>query len=263
MEQRVDNPPHGVYPWLGRVSGWLRDIADLCLPPLCPACRAPVESASLCASCKGMIDTLAAAPSCDLCGQFLAYAHAPCPHCNNRGIRHYDRVVRLSGFETPVKSLIHQFKYHGRWIVGQLLADRLFQEDRVESLLLDADCLVPVPLHAVRFLSRGFNQAELIADRLSSITGIPVVCPATRIRPTDMQSHLHSPARRLANLKGAFRLHNPDAIAGQHVVVIDDVMTTGATLQTLARALCTARPASLSVLVIAVANARHGPAKAS
>jgi len=263
MEMRARDVPRVAPPWARQVGAWLRDVVDLCLPPLCAACRAATEAGSLCGDCGRMIDLLAAAPACDLCGQSLAYRHAPCPHCINRGIPHYDRVERLGAFDPPLRTLVHQFKYHRRWTVGEFLADRLFKEDRVESLLLDTDGLLPVPLHAMRRLSRGYNQAEVIADRLAKTSGLPVIDAVCRTRDTQTQTHLHSRMQRLANLKGAFRLTNADAIEGRRIVVIDDVMTTGATLQTLARTLRHARPASLSVLVLAVANARHGPAATS
>ncbi len=142
--------------------------------------------------------------------------------------------------------------------MAEPLADRLFAEDRVEAMLLEAECLLPVPLHALRQLSRGYNQAELIASRLSGLTGLPVVNPVVRCRATEAQTHLHSHRRRMSNLKGAFRLTHPEQIEGRDVVVIDDVMTTGATLQTLARAIKPAKPKRIRALVIGRADPRHG-----
>lgn len=247
--------PH-VPAWLARVNGWLADVVDFCYPGLCPGCRgfAPPDSA-LCQTCSAQLDRLANAPVCGLCGVSLAYRDAPCPHCLNRGVPHYERVVRLCSFDSPVNSLIHQFKYHGRWALGELLADRALKESRVRQLLEQSDCLLPVPLHPLRQLSRGFNQAQIVAERLARAIELPVVCAAARQRNTQTQTHLHSRAKRMANLKNAFRLTREQDIAGRHVAVIDDVMTTGATLQTLARALRPAKPASLSVLIVAVADA--------
>ncbi|HWE04938.1 MAG TPA: ComF family protein [Tepidisphaeraceae bacterium] len=246
--------PH-VPPWLIKMGGWLRDVADFCYPGLCPGCRAFCPGGQqLCQICDDQLNALAAIPHCDMCGQTLSYPNAPCPHCINRGVPHYRKIVRLSGFETPIRSLIHQFKYHGRWAIGEMLADRLLKEDRVKALLDETDCLLPVPLHVWRQISRGFNQAEIIAERISQASGTPVIAAISRRRHTETQTHLHSRSQRTRNLKDAFHLKDADAIAGRRVLVIDDVMTTGATLQTLGRALRPARPARLNGLVVAVTH---------
>jgi ComF family protein len=112
---------------------------------------------------------------------------------------------------------------------------------------------VPVPLFFTRHIGRGYNQAELIARRIGKRCKIPVVKAITRVRPTETQTNL-SPTQRLENLRGAFGLISAKRIKGKHVVLIDDVMTTGATLQSAARAIEQARPASLCALSIAVAD---------
>lgn len=257
MEPRlhdVEAPgPH----WLQFARGWLRDVADFCFPSICPSCRAVCESGhELCTECNTQLNALSAAPACDLCGLSLPYRHAPCPHCAGKGIAHYERIVRLGKFDLPVRPLIHRLKYHRAWGIGEMLADQMMQQDAIEALLLEADCLVPVPLHRLRELQRGYNQADVIARRLSHHTELPVVQPVSRLRNTETQTHLHSRAHRMINLKDAFAMRDPHEIKGRHVVVIDDVFTTGATLQVLARTLKQARPASLSALLVAVAETR-------
>lgn len=261
MLQRGDNFDRRVPPWIKRLGGWLRDVADFCYPGICPACRAVCPARQeLCLQCLGQLNALAGTPACFLCGMSLAYPKAPCPWCAGRGVPHYERIIRLGKFDLPIRTLIHQLKYHRAWTIGEMLADRLMREDHVESLLLEADCLLPVPLHAMRQLSRGFNQAAVIAAQLSRATGVPLASAVVRARNTQTQTHLHSRARRMSNLKGAFKLIDVAEIAGRRVVVVDDVLTTGATLQVLARTLRKARPASLSALVIAVAEQKAAPA---
>jgi ComF family protein len=130
----------------------------------------------------------------------------------------------------------------------------LLEQERVKALLSETDCLTPVPLHPSRQIARGYNQAEVLARRLSRRCRIPLVRPAKRVRATETQTHLHSRAQRMKNLAEAFVLAKGRQIHGKHVVVIDDVMTTGATLQVLARTLRSAKPASLCAIVVAVAD---------
>ena len=257
MHFRADNFDFQVPAWVKNIGSWMRDVVDFCVPGVCPGCReACAVGEPMCAQCKEQINALAAAPFCFFCGQGLAYDNAPCPHCRGRGVPHYERIIRLAKFETPIRALILQLKYHGGWIIGDMLADRLLAEDHVESLLLEADCLLPVPLHGIQRFFRGYNQAEVVAERIGKLREIPVINPVARVINTQTQTHLHSRANRMANLKGAFELRDPDAIKGLRVIVIDDVMTTGATLRTLARALRPAKPLSLSALVIAVAEGK-------
>jgi ComF family protein len=232
----------------------LREVADLCYPPLCASCGTfSPDDPFLCSNCKTTLDELAAAPACDLCGMSLAYPDAPCPYCQGKGIAHYERVGRIGRYDPPLKLLVHNLKYHRRWIVGELLADRLLACRAARAILEQADCIVPVPLHRVRQFLRGYNQAQVIADRLSRKSSVPMVDAVVRQRYTRTQTHLHSRHRRMLNLRGAFKLIDPQQVHRRRVVVIDDVFTTGATLQTLARALRPAKPASLCAIVLAVA----------
>ena len=232
----------------------LTDLRDLCLPPRCAACRAiEVVDGFLCPACEQALEDLAAAPRCRLCAMPLAQHDAPCPFCRGAGVPHYAQIVVLGRFEEPLKTLIHEMKYQHRWPIAEQLAIRLRRQPRVAELLAQATCLVPVPLHRSRQISHGYNQAEVAARTLAPRL---VIRPARRVRATESQTHLNSHAMRVRNLKNAFHLTRPDKIHGRHVVVIDDVMTSGATLQSLARALAKAQPASLSAIVFAIADPR-------
>jgi ComF family protein len=255
MSWRPDNFDLHLPGWVKNLGGWMRDVVDFCYPGICPSCRCAAQPGEeLCEDCTTQIASLARTPACFLCGLTLAYANAPCPNCAGRGVPHYERVIRLGKFEPPIRPLIHQLKFHRAWTIGEFLAEQLLAQDHVESLLQEADCLVPVPLHGMRRFVRGYNQSELIAARLARATGLPVIHPVSRVKNTEAQTHLHTRAKRMANLKDAFLLRDEEAIRGRRIVVIDDVMTTGATLRIFARALRPARPASISALVIAVAE---------
>lgn len=177
-----------------------------------------------------------------------------CPYCQGAGLRPFERVAALGTFRDPLRHLIYATKYHRRWPVAERLADRLFAQESIREILDAADCLVPVPLHRLRQITRGFNQAEVVARRLARRCGKRVARPTIRLRNTPTQTHLHSRAKREENLRDAFGLVNERSIRGRHVAIIDDVMTTGATLQSLARTLRHADPASLSAIVLAVAD---------
>lgn len=157
-------------------------------------------------------------------------------------------------FADPLKHLIYQIKYHNRWAQAEFLADRLLAQPRVAALLGSVERIVCVPLHPLRHISRGYNQAQLVATRLSRKCGARLVHPVVRLRNTQTQTHLHSKEKRFENLREAFGLLDGRAIAGADVVVIDDVMTTGATLRSLASTLAEARPGRLSAIVLAVAD---------
>lgn len=238
-----------------RVSGLLRDVLDFCLPAACANCGGAANSDGfLCAGCDDSLSQLRHAPSCEWCAMPLAQDNGPCPYCLGSGAPHYEQIVALGKFVEPIKSLVHKLKYHRRWTVGEEFGRLLARQDRVHRLLEEADCLVPVPLHRLRQISRGYNQAEIVARALSSTRKIPICRPVKRARNTETQTHLHSRARRFKNLKDAFRLVHPECVEGKRVLVVDDVMTSGATLQIIARTLSPAAPRSLSAIVVGIAD---------
>lgn len=186
----------------------------------------------------------------------LAEQGAPCPHCLGKGLYPFDKIVRLGTFRDPLKHLIHRMKYHRHWPLAEHLADRFLEMEQAKGLLSETDRLLPVPLHRWRQVGRGYNQAQVIAARLSKRCRIKMIHPVVRLRNTETQTHLHSRAKREENLRGAFGLVNAKVVTGKHLIVVDDVMTTGATLQAVGRVLKQARPASLCAIVLAVADPR-------
>jgi ComF family protein len=162
----------------------------------------------------------------------------------------------LGLFDDPLRTLIHQLKYRSRWPLAEQLADRLLQQPAMQTLMKQTDLLISVPLHRLRQVARGYNQAEVIAHRLARRCGLRLVHPVVRLKRTRTQTQIRSLAVRRSNLRDAFVLVRPEQVRGQRVVIVDDVMTSAATLLTLARTLRRADPAGISACVLAVADPR-------
>lgn len=242
------------------VMRWARSVLDFCYPRRCAACghqfepAAPMPAGPLCRDCAHELQQIAAAPACERCAMPAAAAGAPCPHCNGRGLPPFERLVCLGVFRDPLKRLVHRAKYAGRWRVAEELADRLLQRPDVQRMVGEVDLLVPVPLHRWRQVARGYNQAEVIGRRIARSAGKRLASVAFRAHATPSQAQLHSHQKRVENVRDAFVLERPAAVAGKRVLVIDDVLTSGATLAALGRTLAAAKPAALSGLVLAVAD---------
>lgn len=166
-------------------------------------------------------------------------------------------MVRLGRYVEPLRGVIHAMKYHKRWPIAEYFGDRLLEDVVVQELLERADVLVPVPLYWRRQFHRGYNQSEVLARYLGKQCHRRVVRAAIRRRHTPAQAGLKSRQARIENVKDAFKLKKGVSFAGQHVVLIDDVLTSGATLASLAKALAPARPAHISAIVIAVADPQN------
>jgi ComF family protein len=244
----------GRYHAVVRIAGLVRDVLEFCYPDRCARCDAVSGQPFLCMACDAALRDLEGRPACGACAMPIGEPGGACPYCEGRGLANFDRVVSLGAYRDPLRHLVVAAKYHHRWTVAERLADRLLEQPGVTRLMDRVECVVPVPLHRLRQVARGFNQAEVIARRLARRCGKRFARPAVRLRNTETQTHLHSRAKREANLKDAFGLVSDSRIRGRHVLIVDDVMTTGATLQSLARALAPAEPASLSAVVLAVAD---------
>jgi ComF family protein len=231
-----------------RVQFLFDRLLDLVFPPRCASCRQP--GAWLCAACRAQI-TLIQSPICPRCGRPLASPSASlCPVCCHAPPA-LDGIRAVAFFEGPLRLAIHHFKYrNGQPLatpLGQLLADYLTRHH------LPADVIVAVPLHPTRLRERGYNQSALLARQLSQATGLPVVegC-LRRVRVTVPQIDLTA-AQRRENVTGAFDCAD-DRLAGQRVLLIDDVYTTGATLEACAAAV--RAHGARSVWALALAHGR-------
>jgi ComF family protein len=233
------------------VNIWRDFIQSLC-PPVCQLCGGPGLSPDICAGC--LRDLPRPARVCPRCAAALPRAGL-CGGCLRRP-PDWDAAVAPFRYAFPVDRLIHRLKYDGRIEHGRLLGLLLA---RVVRRRPRPDRIVPVPLHVARWRERGFNQATEIARPLGRVLGVPLdarLC--RRARPTPPLWPL-GPARRRRLLEGAFEV---DSLArGERVAVVDDVLTSGATANALARALREAGAGAVEIWAVARAAgpaARHG-----
>ncbi len=245
------------------VAAALREVADALLAvafaPACAACRAVLEHPTrgpVCDRCWAGIHPITP-PVCDGCGDPLpswrsaADTGVRCARCR-QGLRAVDRGRAAGPYEGSLRDILHAFKYDGRRSLGRRLA-RLMR-DAGNEVLHDADALVPVPLHPRRLRQRGFNQADDLAVEL----GRPVLHALRRARATAPQADLTA-AERQQNVRDAFALRRGWGASrrfdGLCLVLIDDISTTGATLEACGRVLKHAGAREVRALTVARAVA--------
>lgn len=181
-----------------------------------------------------------------------------CPFCTGDGIYPLESIIALGSFRDPLRKLVHEMKYHHRWPLAEILADRMLAESRVRNLLNEIDLLIPIPLHWTRQIARGYNQADALARRLARHrSDLSVSRAIVRLKNTTPQTTVRSIADRAENLRHAFGLVNPRSIANKRIALVDDVKTTGSTLKAAARALQDADPISIHAIVLAAADPRR------
>jgi len=185
---------------------------------------------------------------CLRCGLPLPAPVRACGRCTRR-LPWFDRTWPAFEYDGSPERLVHRFKFHRDLAAGRVLAGLTARRLALQGANRP-QALVPVPLHWRRHLWRGFNQSRMLADDLSCLLGaIPVAPLLKRLRPTPAQSGLPA-ASRGANVRGAFRAHLPGCRL-RHVALVDDVMTTGTTLDACARALKQAGVEWVDVWVVA------------
>ena len=229
------------------------------LPEDCRVCGEPLKEVSripVCSHCLAAPKPLAAEYLCAGCrapfaSQWPLDEHGLCALCRG-GMQGFDAAYSFGFYDGTLRDLIHLLKY-GRIStlaapLGRLLSLAYPREQKF-------DVIVPVPMHWRRRWERGFNQAELLARVLSERTGIPIALPVRRRKSTAPQAGMTGSARR-ANVSAAFQVRKPAVVRGRRILLVDDVLTTGATAGACARAIKRAGARHVAVITVARADRR-------
>lgn len=245
----------------GAMRAGVRRALDVALPPLCPACRDIVTDAGVCANCWSKLSFIAP-PYCPRLG--IPFVYDPGPGIlSMQAIANPPAFARARAavrYDDVARQLAHAFKYGDRLDLGPMIGRWMARAGR--ELTDGADALVPVPLHWRRLWTRRFNQSAALAEKVSRESGVALAHHALkRVKPTAQQVGL-SRRDRAVNVQGAFRVppEAKSAVAGRRLVLVDDVLTSGATCDACARALLHAGAAQVDVLVFArVVDAANTP----
>ncbi|MBQ9201635.1 MAG: ComF family protein [Bacteroidales bacterium] len=221
-------------------------LLDLIFPPLCPVCGDLLTAGEpcLCAACRYALPR-------------TRFEDFRCNKAVDRlaGKVRFDRAYAFFHYtkESSVQCLIERFKYQGEGRLASYLGQLAGRDLSMRRFFEGMDLLVPVPLHPSRQRQRGYNQSELIAGGLSLQAGLPVSAEALcRLVRTETQTRKGLWERQV-NTQGVFEAPRPELIQGKHVLLVDDVLTTGATMQACAEALWRAGCGQLSFFALALA----------
>lgn len=233
------------------IASWGTGVSSLAFPPRCPFCGSQiseVQKPGLCPECREGIRWVTG-PCCSRCGH--PYPHGGGDHlCENclRQPPFFDHARSLVAYQGPVAQAIQRFKYQKDFLLTASLAWLTEHYPWEEESF---DFLVPVPLHLKRLRERGFNQAVLLARACTPLASRQLRTGALRrIRPTPPQIH-RTPTERFKNVSGAFQVPRPREVTGKDIMLIDDVFTTGATVNECARTLKKAGAGRVLVFTLA------------
>lgn len=230
-------------------------LAELLFPSLCLSCGRVLHGRKGRPFCPGCYSgfRFIIPPLCPSCGIPYPVEEGPdhvCGECLSKK-RPLDVVRSLGIYESVLHELIHAFKYGGNLIVGEHLGRLMADRDYPSFQIRDYSLIIPVPLHPSRLRQRGFNQSVILAREIAKRHGIPMDFRALRrIVDTDSQAGLKKD-ERTSNIRNAFSLPDPERIRGRHILLIDDVYTTGSTLGECGKTLLTGGAEAVGALTLA------------
>ena len=236
-------------PLSSRIWGAIRDFL---FPPVCLVCEQDTDGAPVCEECLSSIQVIER-NFCQLCGKPLERKRRSyvCAECVRKPLA-LSRVRAWARFTHPLDKLVYTFKYSRFSKLAGFFSRRLALLVRGDGLLSAADAIVPIPLHPAKGWWRGYNQSKLLAQAISADTSIPMKDCLKRRRMTRTQTRL-SPAERRRNVQGAFALKarvDPSIIEDRKFILVDDVITSGSTLDAAAEVLLDAGASEVYSLTI-------------
>ena len=227
-----------------------KSLLDFLLPPICPVCHQRGENTGLCAKCFSKLEFIGT-QTCSVCGHPLDAIVPGMNVCANclKTPPYFHQAVAIFKYNDTIKKLILPFKHGDHVELTNLFVKWICIN--CDEIICKNQMVVPVPLHWTRLMKRKYNQSALIAQRLAKKYG-KIYSPLTleRIKATKSQGHL-SPQKRKKNVTGVFKVKNFKIIQGKSILLIDDVFTTGATVNECAKVLLKAGAKSVDVLTIA------------
>jgi ComF family protein len=233
------------------------DLLDFVYPQHCAICKKYLtgKEKDICEVCWNSLVTLTD-PFCPYCKSFLEEGDIECGFCKPKGEFFEDHKIllvrSLGRFDDSYRELIHRFKYGKKIPLGRRLGQRLGETINEDSSFLKSDFLIPVPLHKSRYRERGFNQSDIVAEGISKITGLSVLKNVLKRKKNTKDQTDFSREQREENVRGAFVVAEPEMINGKKIILVDDVITTGATLSECARMLKQAGAQKVLGMTIAV-----------
>lgn len=237
-------------PTVGVIRSGIDSLLEFVYPSCCLNCNKYIEQSGelICPDCWDKIDTFDDI-YCANCGDDISISL----NCSQCAQKHYLPLIVFGNYVGPLGEIIKQFKYRGFTRLSPILIDRALEKRNLLIKRLSADLIVPIPLHSYHLKSRGFNQAEILADNISIKTGIDVNKNSLRkIRNTKDQKFLdHND--RFENIKDAYKVFGED-LSGKKIILVDDVITTGATLHEARKEIVKAEGKVVLAIVIASAG---------
>lgn len=228
------------------------DLLDFVYYPKCICCEARLSRGYdyYCETCLDLASEVEE-PLCPECRSEIVNLRVGCKNCENKSP--ISALFTCGTFDDFFRPVVHGLKYHSLLPLADRMSNMLASRLEDANTIGLIDVIVPIPLHWIRKRQRGFNQSYVIAQALAHETSLPVADSLIkRVKRTKDQTGLTA-KQRVANMKGAFSVTNPDAVAGKRILLVDDVITTGATLNEAASELRRAGCRNVYAGVVAVA----------